>query len=228
MFHIKNEAEKATVYIYGTIGKDYWDEDSSNTAKNFSQTLDELGNRPIDIRIDSCGGDVYEGFAIASAIQRYEGQVTAYVDGMAASAASYIAIMADKVVMSSFAQFMIHNAWTFACGNAHELMDVIKQLEGLDDTIARLLATRTGSELDEIKAAMAAETWYTAEQALEVGFCDEVIETKQRNAACLDRDLMRNFKHVPDGLLEKSHIENNLPIEASSLVLGNHVYTIKE
>ncbi|KRN55046.1 MAG: Clp protease ClpP [Atopobium minutum] len=226
MFYVKNEVEKATVYIYGTIGKDYWDEDSSNTAKNFSKTLDELDGRPVDIRIDSCGGDVYEGFAIASAIQRYEGQTTAYIDGVAASAASYVAIMADKVVMTSFAQFMIHNAWTFASGNARELADVIKQLEGLDDTIARLLAARTGTELDAIKAAMAAETWYPAEQALESGFCDEVIEVKQRNAACLDRDLMRTFKNVPDELNEKSHLENNLPTEEKVLLLGNCVYTI--
>ena len=69
------------------------------------------------MRIDSPGGDVYEGFAIASAIQRYEGETHAYIDGMAASAASYVALMADKVTMNDYSMFMIHNAWGLCIGN---------------------------------------------------------------------------------------------------------------
>ena len=90
MFKVKNEASRAVLYIYGTIGEDFWDEEDSNRAKAFAKTLDELNPKPLDIRIDSAGGDVYEGFAIASAIQRYEGETHVYIDGMAASAASYI------------------------------------------------------------------------------------------------------------------------------------------
>ncbi|MFR3876809.1 MAG: head maturation protease, ClpP-related [Collinsella sp.] len=140
MFRIKNEAEKATVYLYGTIGSDFWSSEESNTAKNFAKELDGLKGKPVDIRIDSLGGDVYEGFAIASAIQRYKGETTAHIDGIAASAASYIAMMADKVVMSSFAQLMIHDAWTYAQGNAQELADVVSQLAALDSTIAGIIS----------------------------------------------------------------------------------------
>lgn len=162
MFRIKNEAEKATVYLYGTIGSDFWSSEESNTAKNFAKELDGLKGKPVDIRIDSLGGDVYEGFAIASAIQRYKGETTAHIDGIAASAASYIAMMADKVVMSSFAQLMIHDAWTYAQGNAQELADVVAQLAALDSTIAGIISSRSGMELADVKKAMDEETWYTA------------------------------------------------------------------
>ena len=169
MFRIKNEAEKATVYLYGTIGSDFWSSEESNTAKNFAKELDGLKGKPVDIRIDSLGGDVYEGFAIASAIQRYKGETTAHIDGIAASAASYIAMMADKVVMSSFAQLMIHDAWTYAQGNAQELADVVAQLAALDSTIAGIISSRSGMELADVKKAMDEETWYTADEALELG-----------------------------------------------------------
>lgn len=199
MFKIKDEAERATVYIYGVIG-DSWDEDEANRAKEFSQTLDALSPKPLDIRIDSPGGDVFEGYAIASAIQRYEGDTHAFIDGVAASAASYIAIMADKVTMNDFAAFMIHNAWGIVIGNRHDMHAMADQLEGIDDNIARIISGRTGMELDAVKNAMDAETWYFGNDALENGFCDEVIETEQRIAARIDGNIAARFKNIPDGV----------------------------
>lgn len=227
MFQIKNETEKAIVYLYGTIGTDYWSDDDSNTAKNFAKTLDSFGEKPLEIRLDSCGGDVYEGFGIASAIQRYKGQTTVYVDGIAASAASYIALMADKVVMSSFASIMIHDASTFAFGNAEDFRDTINRLEALDQTIAGIIAGRSGMDVEDVKAAMDAETWYTAEQAVASGLADEVIETKQRTSNCLDEAMMARFKHAPK--IEKSHEANTIPQDQGRIRLfGNKVYRVKE
>lgn len=200
MFKVKNEAERATVYIYGTIGEDWWSPEDENRAKEFAQKLDELSPKPLDIRIDSAGGDVYEGFAIASAIERYEGDTHVYVDGMAASAASYIALMADKVTMNDFSMLMIHNAWTLARGNRDELRKVADQLEGIDGTIAGIIAARSALTLDEVSAAMSAETWYTAADAEAAGMCDEVIETGQRMAACIDSALARHFSRIPEGI----------------------------
>lgn len=199
MFKIKDEAERATVYIYGVIG-DSWDEDESNRAKEFSQTLDELSPKPIDIRIDSPGGDVFEGYAIASAVQRYDGDTHAYIDGVAASAASYIALMADKVTMNDYSAFMIHNAWGIVIGNRHDMRAMADQIEGIDDSIARIISGRTGMELDAVKDAMDAETWYFGNDALENGFCDEVIETEQRIAARIDGKVAERFKNIPDGI----------------------------
>lgn len=215
-FKIKNEGERATVYIYGTIGEDYWSPEDENRAKAFSQTLAELSPKPLDIRIDSTGGDVYEGFAIASAIQRYEGDTNAYVDGIAASAASYIALMADKVTMNDYAMIMIHNAWTFAKGNRDELRDLADRLENIDKTIAGIISARSALDLDETLAAMSAETWYTGQEAMEAGMCDEVIVTEQRVAASLDREIAKHFRNVPEGLLE-SVAE---PIDAGEITAG--------
>lgn len=200
MFEVKNEAEKATVYIYGTIGADYWSPEDENRAKEFSQTLAELSPKPVDIRIDSTGGDVYEGFAIASAIQRYEGFTHAYIDGLAASAASYIAMMADRVTMNDYAMIMVHNAWALAIGNRDELRETADRLESIDKVIAGIISARSVLEVEDVMAAMSAETWYTGDEALEAGMCDEVIVTEQRIAASLDRAVAEHFKNVPAGL----------------------------
>lgn len=230
MFQIKNEAQRATVYLYGTIGADFWDEDSSNTAKTFAATLDSLSPKPLDIRVDSCGGDVYEGFAIASAIQRYEGDTTCYIDGIAASAASYVALMADRVVMNDYSQIMIHNAWTWCSGNSAELLEMAGRLDALDGTIAGIIAARSGMELDAVREAMAAETWYSADDAVANGLADEVVKTEQRMAASIDRAMLAAFKHVPHGLEEKSHAANTIQDDEGhgrSVVMGNRIYRVE-
>lgn len=200
MFRIRNESDgRVTIYLYGTIGPDWWDPDEQNLARDFARQLDELSPAPLDIRIDSSGGDVYEGLAIASAIQRYEGETCAYIDGMAASAASYVAIMADRVVMTDYSCFMIHKAWTSALGvNADDLRTLADRLDGIDSLIAQTISKRTGRDYDDVLADMAAETWYWGDEALEAGLCDEVVETEQRMAASLNRELAGMYAHVPE------------------------------
>lgn len=200
MFEVKNEGQRATVYIYGTIGDDWWCPEDANRAKDFSQTLDELSPKPLDIRIDSCGGDVYEGFAIAGAIARYEGETVAHVDGIAASAASYIALMADRVSMSDYAFLMIHNAWTCCQGNRDELRTTADRLEGIDGSIAQIIASRSGMAVEDVAHAMSAETWYTAEGAKEAGLCDEVVETEERVAARIEPALAARFLNAPESV----------------------------
>ena len=210
MFKIKDEAERATVYIYGVIG-DSWDEDEANRAKAFAQTLDQLSPKPLDIRIDSPGGDVYEGFAIASAIQRYAGDTHAYVDGMAASAASYVALMADRVTMNDFSMFMIHNAWGLCIGNRDELRDMADRLEYIDGTIAEAISKRSAMTLDEVTEAMGAETWYKGEDALAAGLCDEVIVTEQRVAACLGREIAERYRNSPEDVTVVDEQKTEVP-----------------
>ena len=224
MFQIKDSADRATVYLYGTIGADAWDEESSNTARTFAQTLDGLSPKPLDIRIDSCGGDVYEGFAIASAIQRYPGLTTAYVDGVAASAASYIAVMADRVVMSDYAQIMmIHDASTVAVGNASEMLDAAARLDAVDATIAGIISARSGMPVEDVRAAMDAETWYGAEDAVGAGLADEVCRTARRVSGALDPALLARYRHVPASV--ESHAADSMPPEGGEpILLGNRVY----
>ena len=197
MFRITESDERATIYIYGTIG-DHWNEKKANRAADFASALDDLSPKPLDIRIDSPGGDAFDGFAIASAIQRYEGETHAYIDGMAASAASYIALMCDRVTMNDYAMFMIHNAWGLCIGNRNELREMADRLEVIDGAIADVIAKRSGMELDAVKAAMDAETWYRADEALAEGICDEVLETEQRIAACIERGIAGRYRNIPD------------------------------
>jgi ATP-dependent Clp protease protease subunit len=198
MFNIKNEAERATVYIYGTIGEDWWSPEDENRAKEFAQTLDALSPKPLDIRIDSSGGDVYEGFAIASAINRYAGETHVYIDGLAASAASYIALMADTITMNDFAMLMIHNAWAVCAGNRDELREMADRLEGIDGTIAGIISARSALTREEALEAMSAETWYSAEDAEAAGMCDEIVATGQRIAARIDPKLAARYRCVPE------------------------------
>lgn len=221
MFTIKESDEKATIYVYGTIG-DHWKEDKANRAKDFAAALDDLSPKSLEIRIDSPGGDAFEGFAIASAIQRYEGKTHAFVDGMAASAASYIAIMADNVTMNDFSAFMIHNASGIAIGNRDDLRETADLLERLDNSIAGTIAARTGMQLADVQAAMSAETWYFGEEAEKAGFCDEVIKTEKRGKAKLNRKFADQFKNVPDGIeIVDDYVFGAPTIDAGTITAGS-------
>lgn len=245
MFKIENKADRAEVYLYGTIGEDFWGD--GNSAKDFAQQIGDLSPKPLDIRIDSCGGDVYEAFAICSAVQRYEGDTTAYVDGLAASAASYIAVVCDKVIMNDYAWLMIHNACCYTCGNAKELALTIERLNQIDATIGDIIAKRSGMDADEVAECMDQETWFDATAALDKGLCQEIVETEERMAACLEKDFADRYRNVPAGILineepqpaaaaegaeaSQSHtppIIQEKSVARTAIVLGNRVYHRKE
>lgn len=253
MFRINDKGERAEVFLYGTIGTDSWTGDG-NSAKDFAAQLKELSGKPLDIRIDSGGGDVYEGFAMCSAIQRYKGETTAYIDGMAASAAAYVAAVCDRVVMNDYAWFMIHNAWTLTVGNAQELAATIDRLNQIDATIRDIITKRSTLTSEEVAAYMEAETWFSASEALEAGICQEVAETEERMAACIPATLANKYRHVPNGVLvshaeamepnlrfgareepetAQSHAVHNIdeqaqPAAPSYFALNGKVYTRKE
>lgn len=221
MFNIKEKDDKAIIYVYGTIG-DHWKDEKANRAKDFASALDDLSPKALEIRIDSPGGDAFEGFAIASAIQRYEGETHAFVDGMAASAASYIAIMADKVTMNDFSAFMIHNASGIVIGNRDDMRETADLLERLDDSIAGTIAARTGMELGDVQDAMKAETWYFGDEALDAGLCDEVVKTEKRGKAKLTRKFADQFKNVPDGIeIVDDYVFGAPTVDAGTITAGS-------
>lgn len=199
MYRIENSGEKAEVYLYGNIGVNYWG--VGNSAKKFCDELAELSPKPLSIHINSGGGQVYEAFAICSAIQRYEGETTAYVEGLAASAASYIAVVCDRVVMSSFAYLMIHKASLSTWGNADVLEKDAARLRSTDATLAAIYAARSSLTEEEALEAMAKETWYTAQEALDIGLATEIEETDERATAMLDSETAAMYSHVPAGVI---------------------------
>ena len=160
-----------TIGIYDPIGYDYWD-DSGVTAKRISAALRSLDGADVVVNINSPGGDVFEGLAIYNLLREYKGHVTVRVLGVAASAASFIAMAADEIQIARAGFFMIHNAWTGVWGNRNDLRETADFLEQIDDTIADIYHVRSGLSMDELKADMDKERWINGRDAIDSGFAD--------------------------------------------------------
>ena len=160
-----------TIGIYDPIGYDYWD-DSGVTAKRISAALRSLDGADVVVNINSPGGDVFEGLAIYNLLREYKGHVTVRVLGVAASAASFIAMAADDIQIARAGFFMIHNAWTGLWGNRNDLRETADFLEQIDDTIADIYHVRSGLSMDELKADMDKERWINGRDAINSGFAD--------------------------------------------------------
>lgn len=180
-FRIENSAEDADetdVYVYDSIGGflGMW-------ADEFIHQLGQVTTSKINLRLNSPGGSVFEGIAIANAIRSHPATVTVYVDSMAASIASVIALAGDRVVMMPHAQFMVHNASGVAYGDATEMTKMADLLDKQSLNIAKAYAEHTGRPLAEWQDYMAAETWFTAEEAVAVGLADEAMPMKPKKEA---------------------------------------------
>lgn len=170
---VSENADEATIYIYDLIGYDWWS-DEGITAKNFSKELDAITAKTIHLRINSPGGDVFEARAMTAAMDRHSAKFIAHVDGVAASAASFLAARADEVEMAEGAMMMIHNAWTIALGDKNDMSKASDLLGKIDTTIADDYAAKSGKSREEIATLMDAETWFTANEAVEAGLADRV------------------------------------------------------
>lgn len=174
-YAFKNEAEVASIKIYDEIASDGW----GISVKDIDEQIKDLGNKPLDIHINSYGGEVFEGFAIYNTLKDYKGYKTVYIDGIAASIASVIAMCGDKIVMSKASMLMIHNASGFAYGNAEEMQKVVNALEQINSVIRGIYVAKTGMSEDEIKNLMDNETYLQPQECLEYGFIDEIKEESE-------------------------------------------------
>ena len=165
--------DSADVYIYDVIDS-YW----GVNASEFVTELAALDVENINLYVNSPGGSVFDGTAIMNALRRHKAHVTATVDGLAASAASFIVQAADEVVMGFGAEMMIHEASAVCWGNAADMEETAKVLNQLSETIASVYAERAGGTTEEWRTAMHAETWYTAEEAVAAGLADRVVTRK--------------------------------------------------
>jgi len=162
----------ATVYLYDVIVSDDWY--GGVSAASFVQQLAQLNAPNIHLRINSPGGDVFAARAMEAAIREHPSNIVAHVDGVAASAASFLAIACDQVVMSDGAFMMIHRGSCMAWGTGDDLRATAALLDKVDASLVTSYANKTGQSADDIAAWMAAETWFTAGEAVELGFADEV------------------------------------------------------
>lgn len=168
-YRLSNKAgEKAALYIYDEIG--YW----GDTAKGLVDELRNVSGDELDVHLNSPGGDIFDGLAIYQALKNHPAKVTMYIDGLAASIASVIAMAGDHIVMAPKASLMIHDGWTMSVGNAAELRKAADLLDTQSEIIASVYADRSNSDANAWRDAMREETWYTAQEALDAGLVDEV------------------------------------------------------
>ena len=178
---ISARSDDATITIYDAIGSDGWS-DSGVTAKRISAALRSIGDRDVTVSINSPGGDFFEGLAIYNLLREHPHKVTVKVVGLAASAASIIAMAGDEVQVAKSGFMMIHNAWAFVVGNKEDMWGAADILDGFDKAMADLYATATGIDANKISTMMDSETWMSGQDAVDQGFAtgllsaDEVVE----------------------------------------------------
>jgi ATP-dependent protease ClpP protease subunit len=164
------------ILIYDEIGYDPWF-DTGVAAKTIVETLNDTTG-DVHVRLNSPGGDVFEGIAMMNALRRYDGKVTAFVDGLAASAASIVAMGADELVMARQSELMIHDAWGIGIGNADEMQQLADDLSRASDNLASAYADKAGGSVASWRKAMKAETWYSDKEAVAAGLADRVEQSK--------------------------------------------------
>lgn len=166
------DAGATEILLYDEIGM--W----GISAKDFVTALDTITTPNIIVRINSPGGDVFDGLAIYNALKAHKASITCVVDGLAASAASFIALAGDTVSIHESAMMMIHRAWGVAIGNQADMADMVTVLGKIDAQLAGIYAKQTGKSVEDMLALMTGEsdgTWFTAQEAADLNLIDEIV-----------------------------------------------------
>lgn len=171
---IKMDGTVATLRLFDPI--DSWGEWWGMSAKELAQALDDLPAHidTIEVLINSPGGDAFDGLAMVNVLRAHPAKTRAVVQGIAASAASFIACAADETVMAPNSTMMIHDAWGMCVGNADDMLSFGTTLDQLSGNLADIYAAKSGKSSDDMRAAMKAETWYTAEEAIAAGLANSL------------------------------------------------------
>ena len=192
-------AEAGVIWLYDVIAEDDDDAEWGGgiSPRQFIGAL-QGANGPLTIRVNSPGGSVFGAQAMVTAMRAHEHPITVQIDSLAASAASVIACAASHVQMAPGSMMMIHKAWGAVIGNESDLRDTADLLAKIDVQISAGYATKTGGNVEEYLALMAAETWFTADEALTAGLADEVIATNnQKPKAAWDLSVYANAPEMP-------------------------------
>lgn len=193
----------ATLRLYDPI--DSWGGEWGVSAKEFATALDALpqDTSTIMLHLNSPGGEVFEAVTMLNQMRRHPARVVAVVDGLAASAASFLAAGADELVMGRNSQLMIHDAWGLCVGNAGDMRDLAAHLDHLSDNIASVYAAKAGGEVADWRDRMLAETWFSADEALEAGLADSVESSDPQPVNAFD---LSAFRHAGREAAPPPHI----------------------
>ena len=190
------KADEATVYLYDEIS--WW----GINAAEFVPALAAIDAPTIHLRVNSPGGSVFDGMAIYQALNEHPARIVAHVDSLSASISSLIVMAADEIRMAESARLMIHDPWSIVIGGAADLRKEAEFLDGMTTTIAATYGARSGATDEQVRDWMAAETWFTAAEAKEAGFVDEV-EPLKTNAKALKTFDLSAFANTPAPLRDR-------------------------
>ncbi len=208
-YNIQNKAgNSADIYIFDEIGT------YGVTAQDFISEIKGLKDMPINLRINSLGGDVFDGMAMYNVIKRRESKTTVYIEGIAASIATIIALGADEVVMAENSLFMIHNAWGGASGEAKDMRKTAETLEKITSELTDIYVKKTGLSYDAVAQMMDEETWLNAEEAYKLRFVDTISDSI-KVAAKYD---VSKFKNIT-----QEEIKNKLSININNKKMTNEL-----
>ena len=186
---VKGAADDTTITIYDRIGSDGWTE--GVTAKRVGAALRSIGAKDVIVSINSPGGDFFEGLSIYNLLREHPHKVTVKVVGIAASAASVIAMAGDEIQVAKSGFLMVHNAWAAAIGNRHDLRAAADVMERFDASMASIYSQAAGITDSDAAKLMDAETWMTGQEAIDAGFAtsllasDEVVADQNKANAAL-------------------------------------------
>lgn len=189
--------DEAEIVLYDEIGG-WW----GVTAEQFRQELAGISAKTIHLRINSPGGSVFEALAMYNALREHEARVISHVDGLAASAATVVALGADEVHMAANAFFMIHEPWVLSMGNADQLRKDADLLDKITGSIVGMYRQKTQASDDEVREWMEAETWFNADEAKAAGFVDLIDNGEEEDLAAEAAALfdLSIYSKVPDAL----------------------------
>lgn len=208
-YNIQNKAgNSADIYIFDEIGT------YGVTAQDFISEIKGLKDMPINLRINSLGGDVFDGMAMYNVIKRREAKTTVYIEGIAASIATIIALGADEIVMAENSLFMIHNAWGGASGEAKDMRKTAETLEKITSELTDIYVKKTGLSYDAVAQMMDEETWLNAEEAYKLRFIDTISDSI-KVAAKYD---VSKFKNIT-----QEEIKNKLSININNKKMTNEL-----
>ncbi|MGQ4666521.1 head maturation protease, ClpP-related [Metabacillus halosaccharovorans] len=189
-FKAEAVGDSTEITIYGDIGESWWGE--SISANDIKEALKNVTSDSIVVRLNSPGGDVFDGITIYNQLKNHAAKVTIYVDGLAASAASIIAMAADELIMNTGSMLMIHEASTFTWGTKTDIKKTLNALEGIDKSLADIYMIRYQGERSEIDTMIKNETWFTSSEAVEVGLADRVNDEVDSDEEDLDAEEFKN------------------------------------
>lgn len=200
------DGKSADVFIYGEITKWAWEEYGEVSSVTFKNELDKLGDvETIHLYINSDGGSVFEGVTIYNMLKRHQARIIVHIDALAASIASVIAMAGDEIRMPSNSMLMVHNAWTYAVGNAEKLRKAADDLDRINQSAMIAYQDKAGEKLDDatLKQLLDDESWLSAEKAFDYGLCD-VVEAANEMVASVSEEAKNRYSNIPQQLLQQS------------------------